>query len=173
MGSNKEKKRPPIWIMIIVFFSLYLLISIFLTLFLRLPWNFPIHPLLGIVVGISLLAIGFFILINTLKSLTIKRVFGKEIFKSKDESKLVTTGIYAYTRNPLYLGSTILFLGWFFVFLLTFILIMTLLFLIMFYFVAKWEEKELTERFGEEYLCYKNTVHFFLPYPKRQCRNNK
>lgn len=106
-------------------------------------------------------------MILALKELQISRAFGKDVYASKETSQLVTTGIYAYTRNPVYLAATLLFLGWFFTICLTFLAIMTILFLTLFIFVAKWEEKELTDRFGDTYLHYKNTVPFFIPYPKK------
>jgi protein-S-isoprenylcysteine O-methyltransferase Ste14 len=40
--------------------------------------------------------------------------------------------------------------------------------MILFYFVSKWEERELTERFGEEYLRYKEAVPRFIPYRKKK-----
>lgn len=170
MGTKKERKQPPVWLLLIVFFTLFFLISIAITFFFNLPWYFPFPRFWGIMIGMILLAFGFFILGSALRTLKIKRAFGKEIYKSKAESKLITTGIYAYTRNPVYLGSILLFLGWFFIFLFTFLLIMTFLFMILFYFVAKWEEKELYERFGNEYLQYKQKVPFFIPYPKNHIR---
>jgi len=81
------------------------------------------------------------------------------------EDTLVTTGIYAYTRNPMYFGATIMIFGWFLVFPFTFILISTLLFSILFYVTAKWEEKQLSMEFGKEYLKYKRKVPLFVPYP--------
>jgi len=38
----------------------------------------------------------------------------------------------------------------------------------LFRFAAKWEEEELTERFGDEYLSYKESVPFFFPRPRRE-----
>lgn len=36
------------------------------------------------------------------------------------------------------------------------------------YLVAKWEEKELTQRFGEEYLQYKRRVPFIISFLKKR-----
>ncbi len=117
--------------------------------------------------GSVLLLVGFPVMISALRSLRTHRAFGDEIHKTKEESTLITTGAYAYTRNPLYLSATILFLGWSLVFLSTFLLIVTMLFLPLFRFAAKWEERELTDRFGDEYLSYKERVPFFFPrFPK-------
>lgn len=165
-----ERKQPPIWLILIVVFTVFLGISLGIIYLLRLPWYISMSSHLGTVFGLLLLVIGFFILISAIKALRINRAFGKDIYKSQLESTLVKTGIYRYTRNPLYLGSTILFFGWFFIFRRTFLLIMTFLFIVLFYFVAKWEETELFERFNTEYLQYKNSVSFFIPYPKKRDR---
>lgn len=162
MELKKERKQPPLWLLVIVFFTMFSLISGGITCLFGLPWHFPVLPLWRITC-IPFLGVGFYVLINALKSLKIKRAFGKEIYKSRTQSQLITTGIYAHTRNPLYLGSLLLFFGWFLVFLLTPLLIMTFLFAILFYFVARWEEKELFRRFGDEYLQYREKVPFFIP----------
>lgn len=77
---------------------------------------------------------------------------------------LATTGPYAYTRNPLYLGSFILGLGvtmaggrWLFMILF-----------LAFYFsiyraTAIREGVELDEAFGESYRIYAAAVPFFMP----------
>jgi protein-S-isoprenylcysteine O-methyltransferase Ste14 len=163
MTIKKERKQPPLWVFIIAFFIVFALISIGLTLLFKLPWVLPIPFPWGLLIGLVLLGFGFFILISALQALTIRRAFGKEIYKTKTESQLITTGIYAHTRNPLYLGVILLLFGWAFVFLFTFLLIMSGLFIILFVLVAKWEEKELTERFGDEYHKYRNQVPFFIP----------
>jgi protein-S-isoprenylcysteine O-methyltransferase Ste14 len=80
--------------------------------------------------------------------------------------ELVTTGIYAYTRNPMYFGAIIMILGWFLVFPFTFIFISTFLFLVLFYITAKSEEKQLIQTYGKTYLKYKSKVPLFIPYPK-------
>ena len=46
--------------------------------------------------------------------------------------------------------------------------ILTVVAFIHFMFVAKWEEKELTERFGKTYLDYKARVPFFIPSLRRK-----
>lgn len=173
MEKKNKRQQPPIWLFLIIFFALFLLISLGVTLLFQLPWYFSIPNILGVVVGVILLVLGFYILISALKALKLSRAFGKDIYKTKTESKLITTGIYAFTRNPVYFGSILLFLGWFFIFLFTFLLIMTILFTILFYLVAKWEEKELLERFGDEYRKYKKIVPFFIPYPKKRPKIKK
>ncbi|MEN4028185.1 MAG: methyltransferase [Methanobacterium sp.] len=74
--------------------------------------------------------------------------------------------VQAYTRNPMYFGATIMIFGWFLVFPFTFLLISAFLFSILFYITAKSEEKQLSRKFGKEYLKYKREVPLFVPYPK-------
>ena len=70
---------------------------------------------------------------------------------------------YAHSRNPLYFSVTLLLAGWFCVSRFTPLGILTVLAFAHFMLVAKWEEKELTERFGKTYLDYKASVPFFIP----------
>ena len=170
MKAVFTKRTPPGWVVFPVFAALILtlsLISIAVINLLNLPLFVMIPRFLAVLLGIFLLVAGFLLLFSSLKTLTLKRAFGREMYKPGSECKLITTGIYAYTRNPIGFSSTILFSGWFFIFESTFLLILTILFIIFYCSYAKWEEKELTERFGEEYAEYKKTVPFFVPYPRK------
>ena len=83
------------------------------------------------------------------------------IYKAKNN--LVTSGIYSYTRHPQYLGLMMITLG-----LLSWVLtIITLLMwpvlCVMYYVLAKREEKEMINKFGDEYMEYKRRVNMFVP----------
>ncbi|MFX0044993.1 MAG: methyltransferase family protein, partial [Candidatus Hermodarchaeota archaeon] len=162
---TEQRKPPPIRVMVPVVFALFSAISITVIFLLSLPWILPLPLLWAVGMGIALLAVGFPIMISALRSLRAHRALGDEIYMTREESRLITTGAYAYTRNPLYFSATILLMGWTLVFTSTFLLIVTMLFLPLFRFAAKWEEEELAERFGEEYLSYKESVPFFFPRP--------
>lgn len=83
--------------------------------------------------------------------------------KPSSASFLVTSGVYRFTRNPMYLGLLLLLTGWAlyvanvlaFVFLPAFILYMNL-------FQIKPEERALTARFGKQYLEYASRVHRWI-----------
>lgn len=82
--------------------------------------------------------------------------------------RLITKGPYSIVRHPTYLSHTLMFSG---IFLITEVLtvgIITILDIIVINFIViPLEEKELIERFGEEYKIYRNQVKDkFLPFKK-------
>ena len=105
-------------------------------------------------ISILILLIGILILINPIFKF-IKSKTTIDPIKFKKVNKLITTGIYKYSRNPMYLGllmivtSTSLF----------YLNIFSITTPILFYFwinrfQIKREEIFLTEKFGKEYLLY-------------------
>lgn len=79
--------------------------------------------------------------------------------------KLVTSGAFNYTRNPMFLGMSIYLAGlgivfsswvWTFGFVPFFLLVGSL-------FLKLYEEKELEERFGHDYIEYKKNTPFIIP----------
>lgn len=171
MAASKGRKQPPIWLLIIIFFVLFSAISIGLTFLFKLTWSVPIPQPWAIIIGVILLGLGFYVVIQALKALSVHRAFGKEIYQDKAKSHLITQEIYAHVRNPLYLGVTIQLFGWAFILLFTFLFIMPFFFMLLFFLVARWEEKELIERFGEEYLTYKKAVPRFFPRFRKRTEN--
>lgn len=168
VNTVSRKKLPPFWAVVILLFLLYGLLSVGLTRAFGLPWRAPIPLALRLSIGIPLLALGFGMYVWSHRSLSLRRALGKELFKPAAESTLVTTGAYAYSRNAIYLSVTLLLLGLFFVSRSTPIAMLTLFAFVHFMLVAKWEERELTERFGKEYLDYKQRVPFFIPSIRRR-----
>jgi len=162
---------PPLWVLIGLFMAVYASLSVGLTALLGLPWRVPMPFPVALGVGGPLLALGTGLLVWAFRSLGLGRALGKELFLPRSESHLVTDGIYAYTRNPLYLSVTILFLGWFFILRLTPLALLTVLFFVHFLLVAKWEEKELRVRFGQEYDEYRKRVPLFIPCRRRAKRD--
>ncbi|MBI3934210.1 MAG: isoprenylcysteine carboxylmethyltransferase family protein [Acidobacteria bacterium] len=78
--------------------------------------------------------------------------------------RLATGGPYAYTRNPLYLGSVVAATGfaiaggrWWFC------LLLALFFAAVYFPVMRSEQAHLTVLFGEEYAAYARAVPLLLP----------
>ncbi len=77
---------------------------------------------------------------------------------------LATTGPYAYTRNPLYLGSLVIGLGFTIAAgRLILGLVFAVLFLGIYVPVMRVETKTLDELFGKDYQDYATAVPLFLP----------
>jgi protein-S-isoprenylcysteine O-methyltransferase Ste14 len=166
-AKEKVEKRKirsiiPFIKLVVTFLVLFILIPIGITLLLHLPWYLSFIYPYGIVIGILLIITAVWTIYKGIKDL--KLTYSASGYENEDE--LVTTGIYGYTRNPMYFGATILILGWFLVLPFTFILISSVLFLFLFYFTAKSEENQLTQKFGKKYLIYKRKVPLFIPYPR-------
>ena len=85
----------------------------------------------------------------------------RPIYKAKDE--LITIGVYRYLRHPQYLGFLLITLGWLIHWPTIPTAAMWPIIVVMYYRLAKKEEKESVERFGDKYLQYIKKVPMFIP----------
>lgn len=79
--------------------------------------------------------------------------------------RLITSGPYAYCRNPLYAANFIIYAGvtvianvW----LIWLLPLIQLYFFLQYWFIVQEEERYLKQRFGEQYLAYLAAVPRFL-----------
>lgn len=80
--------------------------------------------------------------------------------------QLVTTGPFAYVRNPMIFGLMFIFLGvGFLANSVTGLALMPVAGLIAAAYIRLFEEKELTSRFGASYEHYKEHVPMLIPRP--------
>jgi protein-S-isoprenylcysteine O-methyltransferase Ste14 len=112
------------------------------------------------VVGIFFIIISIFFLARSLRQFIQSK---NTVILIKPASSLQNTGIYRISRNPMYLGLAIVYLG------ITCILgnwwniiLFPLLFLIVQEYIIKQEEKYLELEFGQQYIEYKRTVRRWL-----------
>ena len=83
--------------------------------------------------------------------------------KIETASSLVVSGIFNYSRNPMYLGMALILLGLSLKFNLIGGLIFSALFILFITnFQIKPEEKAMQKNFGEEFLSYKNRERRWL-----------
>jgi len=78
-------------------------------------------------------------------------------------SSLVVSGVYAFTRNPMYLGFLLLLAGW--AIFLSNAIAFVFLPLFVFYmnrFQIEPEERALAAKFGQEFIAYKSRVRRWL-----------
>ena len=83
--------------------------------------------------------------------------------KPASASSLVVSGVYAFTRNPMYLGFLLLLAGW--AIFLSNPIPFAFLPLFVFYmnrFQIEPEERALALRFGQEFIAYKSRVRRWL-----------
>lgn len=88
---------------------------------------------------------------------------GETLRPATPSRQLFTKGVYAYSRNPIYLAMMLLGIGLGLATLNVWTIVMTLVAgLVIFQFVIKPEERYLDDRFGEEYEAYKKSVRRWL-----------
>ncbi|MHA2252849.1 MAG: methyltransferase family protein [Candidatus Kariarchaeaceae archaeon] len=157
-----------VWITVISYFLSFLiqkLVEYFpgiSTLFsypekINIPYPFNLLGLIICFLGLILVAWANFTLL----------VVGKIGLKAREPyhipSNLVFKGPYKYSRNPIYLAVVIMLFG--LVIVTTSLLIAILTIGVFFLFRIKfigWEEKNLEEAFGSEYLDYKKRVRRWI-----------
>ena len=154
IGKRKEKKLHTVeTFMSVATFSVVIiqLLSIFF------DWN--IMPSGARFTGFCIAGIGdIFFLISV--------IYMKDSWRAgipeKDKTKLVTDGIYKFSRNPAFVGFDFMYTG----VLLMFFNIGTLLFslfsIVMLHLQILQEEKYMAKTFGEEYLEYKKKVFRYI-----------
>lgn len=88
--------------------------------------------------------------------------------RSRNVQRLVTYGIFAWCRNPLYVGNFLIWMGFVTISgVLWFLPIAILLFAIEYELIVRYEEGVLESTFGREYIEYKNETPRWLPRPPK------
>jgi protein-S-isoprenylcysteine O-methyltransferase Ste14 len=86
--------------------------------------------------------------------------------RSRTVQRLVTYGIFAWMRNPLYVGNFLIWLGFIVISgVLWFIPVAIALFAIEYTLIVRYEEGVLESIFGGEYLTYKSRTSRWFPHP--------
>jgi methanethiol S-methyltransferase len=85
------------------------------------------------------------------------------LYEAQTAGTLATTGPYAHLRHPQYLGFALILIGFFLQWptLLTAVMLPILLY--MYARLARREEREMTEQFGQAYTRYASHVPAFIP----------
>ncbi len=106
-------------------------------------------------VGILLLIINFFIKIIAQRQIGIAPAL-------KGKGKLISTGIYGIVRHPLYMSNGLLALGMAILFKSTYAFLFSIPYTLLYLPIIHFEEKNLLEKYGEEYKEYKKKVPWRL-----------
>ena len=133
-------------------------------LFLGIPLVFPgtMSPFRW-EVGLALLAIGEVIrLAGVAAAGTVTRR------RSRNVQRLVTYGIFAWVRNPLYIGNFLVWMGFVTISgVLWFLPFAVVLFAVEYELIVRYEEGVLESIFGREYLDYKSCTPRWIPRPPK------
>ena len=132
-------------------FSIVWFLDSFIFNFSTFLTNF-IPLVLRVVIALSVLALGF-----GMTSLGHWLLFNKKL------PGLVTIGIFAQVRHPMYLGYILAYLGCIVGTMSLLSIIPWLLIIHLYVKMANYEEQELEQRFGKEYLEYKRRVPKWIP----------
>jgi protein-S-isoprenylcysteine O-methyltransferase Ste14 len=89
---------------------------------------------------------------------------GKPKGQIENTSNLVLEGAYKYIRHPLYCSLLLLGCGAFLKYISTETILFVVVNTIALYETAKAEEKEMINKFGDEYLKYMKRTKMFIPF---------
>ena len=114
------------------------------------------------IISFIIFLIGLIILINPIVKF-IKSKTTIDPIKFKKVNKLITSGIYKYSRNPMYLGLLMIVISTSILYLNIFSIATPMLFYFWINrFQIKREEIFLTEKFGKEYLLYRTKTRRWI-----------
>ena len=113
-------------------------------------------------ISFFILSLGLLIFINpVLKFIKSKTTINPIQFE--ETNKLVTSGIFKYSRNPMYLGMLMIIISTSIFYLNIYSILTPFLFIFWINkFQIKREESFLAEKFGKEYLSYKNKTRRWI-----------
>ena len=147
--------KPKTVVTILIFVVLFIIAAPLLLSFLNDRLSLPrLWFATGITLGQFLLLAGGLALLNCF--VVIKKFGEGTLVPTEPPKRLVTQGLFQFTRNPMYLALFAIILGEFFFFGISLLFIYFLMVVFVFHlYVVKKEEPELEKKFGQEYLEYK------------------
>ena len=91
-------------------------------------------------------------------------IYKKYWSKEEGKGRLVKTGVYKYIRHPQYTGLLLLSFGMLIEWVTLPLLILYPIILVMYVRLAKREEKDMLNQFGDEYRRYMKQTKRFIPF---------
>lgn len=125
-------------------------------------WLIPVNRALALICGLIIFVVGAVILpLGMIEFRSLRRSTGQDV------SKLITTGIYRWSRNPQFIGWFFLLLGISIAGRSGFALALTAGFMIVLHlFTVTLAEPYLEHLYGEEYRLYKSNTPRYIGIPK-------
>lgn len=150
IGSRKEKKLHTVETLMAIATYLIVVVEV-----LSIVFNYNLMPSNGRINGIFIGLCGDCVFLFAI--ICMKDSWRAGI-PEKDQTKLVTNGIYKVSRNPAFLGFDLVYIGILVTYFNPVNLICTLFEIIMLHLQMLQEEKYMEATFGEQYLEYKKQV---------------
>lgn len=162
---SKKNHLPLYGVGPIIIYGQFVFTAISIILTYKFDSKFPTINVLNIlfkVMGILLISSGLYLDLSAkLKS---------KLFKSVEDNKLITDGVYSIVRNPVYSGALLACTGVVLIannLILLFVPVICWLYMTL--FLIKTEEKWLKELYGQEYVLYCKKVNRCIPwFPKKK-----
>jgi protein-S-isoprenylcysteine O-methyltransferase Ste14 len=145
------------WQIFEVIFGVPFLVAIVLQI--TVPWPFPFGFIL-IPMGVVLIIVGATIVILARREFA---RYGQPTDPGHPTSRIINTGVFSISRNPLYLGGVCVLAGIALAVNLPWVIVLLIPALITCHYVLITpEEKYLAAKFGEEYHAYAVSVHRWI-----------
>ncbi len=111
-------------------------------------FNVPVYMrIIGIIFG----TVGLYLMLESMKER-----------KSLVTGGLITTGVYSIFRHPMYVGMTLIMTGYPLAAGSLLTLLSAIIWISQMIIWAYWEEKELSDKFGQKYLDYKKKIRGWI-----------
>jgi protein-S-isoprenylcysteine O-methyltransferase Ste14 len=126
----------------------------------RWPWSLTGSSTAKVVAGVLVIVVGTAIALAGVRRF---RKAGTTVLPFGGTSELVTSGIYRFTRNPMYLGMTLAYVG--FTLLLNSVwcvLFLPAALMSVYVLAVRPEERYLSHKFGDQYTRYSAKVRRWI-----------
>ena len=124
------------------------------------PWRLFLQPWIGYVVGSPVIVVGLLLFVWAVSSMLRG---GEHPDIHKPTQTLISSGPFAFSRNPIYLSFTVVYFGIALVVNTVWLLaVLPAVLIVLHYTVIRREESYLERVLGDEYLKYKARVRRWL-----------
>ncbi|OHD68412.1 MAG: hypothetical protein A2W19_14455 [Spirochaetes bacterium RBG_16_49_21] len=146
-----------VWTFYAVHFSLVVFAAV------KSTWRLILHPSLALGGGIVLAGVGVVLNLSAAYAFrSLKRLSGL------DNARLVTEGIYRWSRNPQLLGWTLVLVGLGLIRESAMLILLALFFWVSYRLCLPLEEVLLERLFGKEYETYRRHTHRYFGPPRKR-----
>ena len=148
------------WQIFEVVFGVPFLIAIALQRIVPIPFPHGFIAAARIPAGAILIVVGVSLVILARREFA---RYGQPTDPGLPTSKIISTGVFSISRNPLYLGGVFLLTGMSLAFNLPWVLLLLIPSIVACYYILiAPEERYLAAKFGEQYQMYTATVHRWI-----------